>query len=390
MKIKLTKVQVLAAVTSLMLSLLLAACGGGGSGNTGTPTSPGTSGSTAANAPVALDPYTNQAAPGTPNTSVTGEVFNSGPTAGAVITAYLMNADGTNGMVIGSTTTGAGGAFSLTLTQAPSASANYVRLVATGGTFTSTADGTTQTNGVLELVTPYITTAFNNFIITPLTYLASQRLINAVPSNGTLEKAYTAGASMVVSLIGDPDNILPNNTTHAGVDYLALVPGSPADTFNAYADALNAIEVYGVDFDLPSAAVEHVFTKSELTGNPSYMMPDGTSINVGQWQGGTFNPQATYTLATMQPTGYPYGSMHQYIMWEYANTDCRSGNDAAFYARFPIASGEPATLNTGTCAAFESYVSALNAKVATNHRSASLVATPGYTPSNVPVVGAGT
>lgn len=380
-------------LASLIASAALAACGGGGGGGSSSGAAPASGASSTPAAQVPLNPYTNQQAPGASTTTVTGQVYNSGVTSGATVAAYLVNADGSNGALIGTATTGTDGTFSMTLNQAPYATASYVRFVATGGTFTSTADKTTQTNGSLELVTPYITTAFDNFVITPLSHVASQRMTQVASTGGTLAHAYTSAAGMVLPLIWFSDSILPQDTNTAGVDYLALVPGSSGDTLNAYADALNAVEAYGVKYDLPSSVVEQVLSQSQLTGQASTTLPNGTAINIGQWQSGTFNTSATYTLATLEAANAnvpPYADMHQFMLWEYGHADCASGNYTPYFTRFPLAPGEPNLFTSGgACTAYNGYVSNIDAKVSTNQRSLALVTGPGYVPQTTPVVGAG-
>jgi Cep192 domain 4 len=62
---------------------------------------------------------------------------------GATVTVYAVNADGTNGAVLGTGTTDANGAFSVTLSTTPT---GPVRVVVTGGTYVSEADGSTVTS----------------------------------------------------------------------------------------------------------------------------------------------------------------------------------------------------------------------------------------------------
>lgn len=400
-------------LVSLAGIVMLAACGGGGGSAADPGTTSGASAPGSASAPsgassptstpstptpTPTNPYTGADAPGASTTTVTGEVLNSGATVGATVNAYLVNANGTNGALIGTATTATGGTFSMTLTQAPWATASYVRFVATGGTYTSTADFTTQQNNSIELLTPYVSTAFNNFVITPLTNVASQRTTYATSQGTALPSAYTLGATMVLSLIGGSDAILAGDTGSPGVDYLALVPGTASDTLGTYADSLNEIEAWGVGYNVPSSVAEYALSESMLTGSSSTTAPGGAAINIGQWSGSTFNTSATYTLATLEsntsvPGGgglFPASDMGRFLTWEYANADCRSGNDAAYLARWPLASGEPNPLaNSSVCTAFETYVQNIDALVSTNQRSNALVTGPGYVPQTVPVVGAG-
>lgn len=311
---------------------------------------------------------------------------------------YLVSADGTNGTLIGTATSGTGGTFSMTLMQAPSATASYVRFVATGGTYTSTADFTTQQNNSIELLTPYVTSAFNNFVITPLTSVASQCTTYAASQGTTFPSAYTLGATMVLSLIGGSDAILAGDTGSPGVDYLGLVPGTASDTLSAYADSLNEIEAWGVEYNRPSSVAEYALSESMLTGSSSTTAPGGTAINIGQWAGSSFSTSASFTLAQLEsntsvPGGgglFPASDMGRFLTWEYANADCLSGKDTAFLARFPLSSGEPNPLAvSGVCSAFETFVQNIDALVSTNQRSLPLVTDPGFVPQAVPVVGAG-
>lgn len=242
---------------------------------------------------------------------MTGEVFNSDATAGATVAAYVLNSDGPNGTQIGMATSGTDGLFSMILTQAPYATASYVRFVASGGIYTSSADHTIQTNDTLELVTPYITIAYNNFVLTPLTHVASERMTQVVLTGGSLSSAYPTGASMVLSLIGFTDSIFASDRGTAGIDYLAVVPCSTGDPLSAYPDALNAVEAYGVENDLPSST-SGLLARSQLTGTASITLPNETQINIGQWHNGVFSPSAPHTLASLQAAGAPppHAQMH--------------------------------------------------------------------------------
>ena len=65
--------------------------------------------------------------------SISGSVIK-GPVSGSTVTAYPLNADGTLGAALGSATTSATGAFTVTLSAAPSGA---VALIAVGGTYVS-------------------------------------------------------------------------------------------------------------------------------------------------------------------------------------------------------------------------------------------------------------
>lgn len=169
------------------------------------------------------------------------------------------------------------------------------------------------------------------------------------------------------------------------------MPGSSGDALSAYADALNSVEAYGVQYDLPSSVSVQVLAQSQLTGTASSTLPNGNAINIGQWQSGVFNPAAPYTLGQLEANGAPppYAQVHQFMVWEYVIADCNSGNSAPYYARFPLQAGQPDLFTSGQCPTYKNYVNTIDGKVGTNNRSHVLVTTPGYVPQTVPVVGAG-
>ncbi|WP_342234335.1 hypothetical protein [Ralstonia sp. OTU4908] len=367
-----TKSAKLIAVASF--ALFLAACGGGGDGgstasNGGSTGGTGGTGGTTTPAGTPIDPYTGQAATGTPTASVSGSVVN-GPTAGATVTAYVVNSDGTNGTQLGATTTDASGAFSMTLSQAP---AGMVRFVATGGTFTSEADSSQQKNVALQLVAPYVTTSLSNFVITPVTHLASTQIAYLASTGGkSLATAYTTASSAVLQLLTGNNVIASANRTHGGVDYLSIVPGTAQDTNHTYADTLTGVEYYGVAHDLPSHVALRVLMLSSVTGRPSVNDSNGQAINVGTWTGSTFDESQPYTLAQLSSTvggGLPANDVLALVQTMNAVTACTTGDHASYYLRYPLAQGQSDYLDTAACGAYTNNLNAVKSKVATNNRS---------------------
>lgn len=362
-------------VAASMMAFLAACGGGGGGGNSstsgsgtssGTDTSTGNgstgTGSTTVNA---TDPYTQQPATGTATQQVTGTV-TSGLTPGATVTAYALNTDGTNGNALGSAVTDANGAFSMTLTQAPS---GMVRFVATGGTFASEADSSTQKNTTLELVTPYVTSTLSNFVITPLTYYASQRISYLVSTGQTLLTAYATASSAALQLVTGNEAIASSNRTHGGVDYLAIQPGSSQDTLNAYSDALTAIEYYGVKFDLPSHTVVRILVTTALPGMNGVNDKNGQAVNVGQWSNGIFDESLPLTVATMTGGFSVQDGIAGITQQMNAVQACTSGDHSTYYQKFPLASGQSDYLDTATCATYSNNMAAIKAKITTNNRT---------------------
>lgn len=354
--------KVMAAIS---MTAFLAACGGGGGGSSPASGNTGTSTPTVPTAQNAVDPYTGQPATGTATQQISGSVV-SGPTSGATVTAYVLNADGSNGSAIGATTTDASGAFSMSLTQAPT---GMLRLVATGGTFTSEADSSTQKNVSLELVAPFVTSNLNTFVITPLTHYASQRISYLANQGKSLTEAYTTASSSALQIVNGLDVIASANRTHGGVDYLSIVPGSSQDTLNAYSDALTALEYYGVKYDLPSHTTLRVLVDTSVAGVDGVTDQSGQAVNVGQWSNGTFDETLPLTVASMTGNISVVDGVTGIVQQMNAAAACTSGDHTGYYARFPLASGQTDYLDTATCATYTANMNAITAKVSTNNRS---------------------
>ncbi|MDN7880125.1 hypothetical protein [Burkholderia aenigmatica] len=365
-----TKQKQVSAVIKLLaaasMCAFLAACGGGGDG--GSPSAGNGGGSSGGGTPAqknALDPYTGQPASGSATNLISGSVV-SNATAGASVTAYTLNADGSNGDAIGSAITDASGAFSMSLRQAPT---GMIRIVATGGTFTSEADASTQSNTTLELVAPYVTTTLNTFVVTPVSYYASQRISYLTKQGASLNDAYKTASSSAVSILSGLDAIATANRAHSGVDYLSIVPGSSQDTLNAYADTLKALEYYGVKYDLPSHTTVRIFLQSAVAGVNGVVDQNGQPVNVGKWSGNTFDENATYTVSSMTGGISVQDGVTSIVQQMNAAQACSSGDHTAFYARFPLPAGQADYLDSATCATYTSNMNAINAKITTNNRS---------------------
>ncbi len=90
----------------------------------------------------------------TPGTILSGAVYK-GASVGSTVTAYEVNADGSDGTAIGTATTASDGTFSLPLTGVPTGA---VRLTATGGNYVSefsaaTITGTSSVSALLDTAT---------------------------------------------------------------------------------------------------------------------------------------------------------------------------------------------------------------------------------------------
>ncbi|EKZ97087.1 MAG: hypothetical protein CL858_16195 [Cupriavidus sp.] len=353
------------SIVSAAALLALAACGGGGGDGTSNGGSNGGGSTPPTTTPTANDPYTGKPATGAMTNQITGSVVK-GPTAGATVTAYVLNADASNGNAIGSAVTDASGAFRMSLTQAPS---GMIRLIATGGTFSSEVDNSTQKLDTLELVAPYVTTDLTNFVITPVSDTASKRITYLVSKGGkALAEAYTTASSAVLQLFSGNNVIASTDRTRGGINYLSIVPGSAQDTLHTYQDVLTAIEYYGVRHDLPSRVTLRLLSASSITGVPSQLDANGQPITVGAWVGSTFNETQPVTLADIS-LAQPANDVLALVMAMNAVTACDSGDHTTFYQRYPLAQGQSDYLDATACNGYKSVVDTVQAKIPANNRN---------------------
>lgn len=388
---------------AFVASALLTACGGGGGSS-----SPATSPTAPVNPTVptsptlpvdpvppvtptqpvstnAVDPYTGQPATGTATTAISGVVM-SDVTAGATVTAYAVQPDGSNGAVLGvSSLTGADGKFSIQLTTAPT---GMVRLIAKGGAFKSEADASKQVNTSLELVAPYITSDLNSFVITPATHIISHVFAYKAKSGATTSAAYMSGVNALFTL--NAANLLKGDQ-RPGISILKTVPGSTADTLNSYQDLLTSIEWFGVRYDLPSSVFVRVLASNAEGAFPT----DGINgvnapINVGKWVNGVFDENAPLTLDQLTALRNPDGSVivsasgvpfHEITIntlsmnltrYFYRIKACNDDSaKAGLFARYPTDEtifADP-TFKAGVCANNAKEIAEMQARIATNNRS---------------------
>lgn len=385
------------------IALILTACGGGGS----TGATPSAAQAPAPSAPIVppstpivppstplpapatsthpIDPYTNQPTTAEVANSLSGMVV-SNVTTGAIVTAYTLQADGKNGAELGrSAPTGSDGKFSILLSSAPT---GMVRLVATDGHFTSEADNTTQINTALELVTPYVTTNTDFFVITPVTHIVSHLVAYRAGSGATLTAAYTSGVGTVLGFASP--NVLLKDDARAGINMLKTIPGSASDTLNTYQDLLTAFEWYGVKYDLPSNVVVRVLAAAAESDFPlAGVDGKGNAINVGNWNGNFFDQSIQRSLGEMTTQKNMDGTnitmngvaVHDeirsfistnLIQYTYRVAACADEKaKAALYARYPNSAvffADP-YIAVSFCAASTKELMDLKKKIALNRRT---------------------
>ncbi|WP_332878012.1 hypothetical protein [Massilia sp. S19_KUP03_FR1] len=403
-------------IATLVAIVALSGCGGGGGGGTSTatpaattapvtPTTPATTPTTPATpatpttptepvpapAPVPgavnpLNPYTGQPASGSATTMVSGMVV-SNITVGATVKAYAILPNGSNGGVLGvSSATGADGKFTMQLTSTPT---GMVRFVATGGSFISEADGSKQANTATELVTPFVTTDLNFFVITPATHYVSHLVSYNAKAGSDLVTSYINSFGSLMSLA--TNNKLLVDDAFAGINLLKTVPGSVDDTRSTYQDVLSSFEWFGVRYDLPSSVVIRLFAAhAENNAPPAGVDGSGVPINVGQWVNGIFDETQPLTLdeltarknsdGTMQRgtdgkliTDIPEGTLQWDLLYYFYYVRACADTSAIpalllRYTNIGNIPGDPKT-NATYCAAQVNSIAALKARIPTNNRS---------------------
>lgn len=363
---------------------LIAGCGGGSGGSTTgnatppAPTPPVTVPTTVTN------PLTGTAAPGNPTTTLYGTAY-----AGASVTAYSVQPDGSTGSAIAGPVTSTVDGFTLTFTSAPT---GWVRLVATGGTKTRAFDNTVQPGGTMQLVTPFITTAQNNLRITPLTDIAANAMSSNAKKGVTLANAFNAGMRTMLEL--DSANIFMLADTTVYLNALKGAIKSDTMYYDAQslqsAELLNGLEYMGVALDLPTKDVVRVVGASAQS---NYLLSgvdgSGNAINVGAWVGTTFDPNAAQILKALMnakvsdsmkvtdtstgtkvaPRVNDYVSKYM-VMDAIMNNACTSGATLAFTSRYPFyALNSQGGVQTADCAASAARLADLRARVSTNKSS---------------------
>jgi hypothetical protein len=279
---------------------LMAGCGGGGGSDGGsvapsnpTPTNP------TPDAATVVNPVTGLNAPGTQT-----KVLNGIAPKGATVTAYTVKSDGSSGEVLGSTTANSiAGEFTINMATAPTGA---VRLVATSS-YKRAADDTNQQVD-MQLISPYVTTALRDFKITPMSDVAA-RIMTAKAARGVpLGQAFTGGMLNLLGLDNAYAMMENDPTVHINV----LRGSIKSDLYN-YAGTsttarqmLNAIEYFGVMYDLPSKDVWRVLGAAGESNFPVATVDGaGQPINAGAWVNGSFDPTAPQSLKALMNAKTP-------------------------------------------------------------------------------------
>lgn len=285
---------------TLLVAVLLAACGGGGGESAPAPvTSPTPPAST-----TVTSPLTGAAAPGMATTALHGTAVS-----GATVTAYAVQPDGSSGAALGPSVlvTSPDGYFTLTLDRAPVA---WVRVVARGGVITRQVDNSTRHPVTsMELVTPFVTTEFNQFVINPMTDVAARVMAHKAQAGATLANAFTEGMQRTLMLDLAHQLMMSDATVH--LNMLRGAVKSNVRYYDAQSDGrelMTGIERLGVMYDLPANEVWRVVA---AVGANNYALSQkdaaGRDIPVGAWVGNSYDASAPGTLAGLLNASTPDG-----------------------------------------------------------------------------------
>lgn len=181
---KINKVYKLTSALTLIANVV--ACSGGGGGG-----SLGSSSSSSSSA------------------TISGTV-SAGPVNSATVTAYALNSDGTQGSQLASTTSDSSGKYTLNLSQA----SGPILVIASGGTYTEEASGSTVSMGSAQIraALPSVTDG-QTVGVTPVTEIATQTALAAATTsaNGSASMAgiVRSANKSVASAMGLTDITIP-------------------------------------------------------------------------------------------------------------------------------------------------------------------------------------
>lgn len=264
-----------------------------------------------------------------------------------------------------------------------------VRLVAMGGSTTRKADNTAQPFDKLELITPFVTTAVNQFHITPLTDIAANAMTYQAENGATLVNAFVGGMQNMLSL--DSANMVLINDKTVYLNVLRGAIKSDAMYYGAQSEngqeLLTGLERLGILLDLPAQEVVRAVGQA-AQGNYASGDVDGSGkpINVGTWINGKFDPSALIALKTLRDAKTPsqllvvgpdgrkvapslasYVSKYM-VMDVILDSACNGGGTSYLLSRYPFYQlTSQATVNPSECSAVAARLNDLSNRVTTNN-----------------------
>lgn len=351
--------------------ILLIGCGGGGAD---TIPGPGNSVPPPPEFTAVVSPFTGDVLPGQAVQILHGET-----SANASVTAYNVNPDGSSGAALGPTIkAGIGGDFSMKLDTAPM---GWVRLVSEGGTIVhGSVDASVQPAGTMELVTPYVTSSYNNFAIDALSDIAAKSMLAQVKRGAALPKAFQTGMQNALML----DIANTYKASDLGFQ-LQVLSGEEAEVRK---HIILGLQFFGLMYDLPAIAVRRAAVASAEVGF-QLAAPDiggASHVNVGTWVNGAFDLDATMTLKAVMNAMTPR-ELHvrnpvtneveapgfYYVVSTYMIADflvyqaCWLGNASMLTARYPWYYVIDNKVQQADCLAVASRMHELKGRIETNN-----------------------
>jgi len=259
--------RIIKILLASLFSIALASCGSGGGGG-GSP-----------------------AAPTTTSITISGSVVK-GPVTGGTITFFALNADGSRGAQLGTTTTDTNGNYTVTLNPAPT---TPFLAESSGGTYVDEATGTSTTLLASDKLQAALSAGTTLATVTPLTHIAAARaqalaaggtpLDTAVDSSNTGVAAQYGMVDIVATLPPAANNAISVATASRDERIYALV-------LAGIAQQANGVGVRAIDL---AAALAEDAKDGILDGQNG-----AVSISVPTIAGGTFPLPITAGTADVQ------------------------------------------------------------------------------------------
>jgi Kelch motif/Galactose oxidase, central domain len=148
---------------------------------------------------------------------------------GSTVTAFAVNStNGANGTLLGTTTTGTGGAFTLKI----AAQAGPVRITASGGSYTSEMNGASiGAPGAVSILLASANADTSGILLNPVATFVDTRTVGILAQGGTTFSAALSAATtrieQIYGLTSDPGSLNPNyDTTGNDQANLGLILGA--------------------------------------------------------------------------------------------------------------------------------------------------------------------
>jgi hypothetical protein len=310
-------------ISTILVSGLVAACGGGStSSTTSTPTASGTP--TAA-APGTSTPSTAAPATSTPTTG-TSTTISGAAVKGPVINGTVTIRNAATGAVLATTTTNASGSYSASVPFT-----GDVVVEVNGGTYTDESTNATTTLGTPMKVVLAANGGSVTGVVTPLTTMA-------------YTNAFSAGSAVTSSAFNTAATSLANRFQLTGVNLATTVPNVSVNTTDAYGRTLRAVSRYLQQNNTTlQALVAAPMTNAQLltfstSFSAAYNGINGTNITFkfdeggvtlgGTGSGGGMGTCGVNVKGNVSASGFNVPISFDYCITGIAEGSCSAGNSA--------------------------------------------------------------